>query len=193
MIDPITRFGSLLDRARAGEVAEPTAMTLATVGEGGRPSARMVLLKGFDERGFVFYTNLESRKAGELQANPHAALCFHWQPLEAQVRIEGAIQRVEDEEADEYFASRPRVSQIGAWASLQSRPLDSFAELESRVEEIDQRFAGGPVPRPPYWSGYRVVPDRIEFWTGRPGRLHEREVFLRDPSTGGWRSQIMYP
>jgi pyridoxamine 5'-phosphate oxidase len=155
---------------------------------------RMVLLKGFDERGFVFYTNLESRKARELTANPHAALCLFWQPLELQVRIEGPVTPVTDAEADEYYASRARGSRIGAWASRQSQPLASYEELMARVQEYEARFTGDDIPRPPYWSGFRLDPQRIEFWQGRPSRLHERERFDRDPGdTGRWAVQKLYP
>ncbi len=192
MKDPFSRFADLLARARRADIEEPTAMALATADGDGRPSVRMVLLKDFDDRGFVFYTNLESRKAAQMRANPYAALCFHWQPLLAQVRIEGSIVQVSDVEADEYFATRPRGSQIGAWASLQSQPLSSYAELEQRVLDIQRRFEGREVPRPPFWSGYRLVPDRIEFWSGRPDRLHERELFERDPA-GGWTVRMLYP
>jgi pyridoxamine 5'-phosphate oxidase len=190
--DPIARFGELLQRAHRAEILEPTAMSLATVGDDGRPSVRMVLLKGFDDQGFVYYTNLDSRKAREVALNPLAALCFHWQPLEAQVRIEGRVAQVSDDEADAYFATRPRGSQIGAWASLQSQLLASYGDLERRYADIEARFAGGEVPRPPFWSGFRLVPDRIEFWTARPSRLHEREVFERGPDAG-WRCQLLYP
>jgi len=193
MMNPIERFGRLFERAIRENIPEPTAMALATVGTGGRPSVRMVLLKGFDVRGFVFYTNLESRKAEELMANPWAALCFHWQPLEAQVRVEGGVTKVSEAEADEYFDSRPRGSQIGAWASRQSRPLSSTAELDQQVVEVESRFAGGPISRPPFWSGYLLSPDRIEFWTGKPSRLHDREVFTLDAATGAWSGQLLYP
>lgn len=191
--DPIRRFGAALERARATDLPEPTAMALATVGSDGRPSARMVLLKDFDARGFTFYTNLESRKAGELGAHPYAALCFHWQPLEEQVRITGRTEPVSEAEADAYFASRPRGSQVGAWSSRQSRPLPDRAELAARVRETEARFRGGDVPRPPFWSGFRVVPDRIEFWQGRPSRLHERDVYTRDSEDGEWRVEQLYP
>lgn len=192
--DPFPRFGALLERAIALGIPEPTALALATAGPDGRPSVRMVLLKGFDEGGFVFYTNLESRKARELEATPFAALCFHWQPMEVQVRVEGAVQAVTPEEADAYFASRPRGSQLGAWASLQSARLPSREELEERVRETEERFQGQEVPRPAHWSGFRVVPDRIEFWQGRPSRLHERDVYTLDPSApGGWRIGQLYP
>lgn len=192
--DPFARFGALLERARGTDLPEPTAMSLSTVGAGGRPSSRMVLLKGFDPRGFVFYTNLGSRKAREIAENPWVALCFHWQPMEAQVRIEGRAEPVSDAEADEYYASRARGSQLGAWASRQSTPLDSRATLEERVREVEARFAGGEVPRPPFWSGFRVVPDRIEFWQGMPSRLHDREVYTRDESApGGWSVERLYP
>lgn len=185
------RFGEWMERAVAAGVPEPTAFTLATADAEGRPSARMLLLKGFDEAGFVFYTNLDSRKAGELAANPHAALCFFWQPLELQVRIEGPVARVDDAEADAYYASRPRGSRIGAWASEQSRPLASYQELMARVAEYEARFAEGEIPRPPHWSGFRLSPLRIEFWQGRANRLHERERF--DLDGDGWRVQHLYP
>lgn len=192
--DPFARFAALLGRARESGIPEPTAVALATSRADGTPSARMVLLKDFDERGFTFYTNLGSRKAGEIGETGAAALCFHWQPLETQVRIEGAVEPVEDGEADAYFASRPRGSQIGAWASRQSEPLGSVEELRRRAAEVETRFAGGEVPRPPFWSGFRVVPERIEFWQGRPDRLHEREVYVRDAKAPeGWRFERLYP
>lgn len=193
--EPFRRFGELLEQARNdGGILEPTAMALATAGADGRPSARMVLLKGFDERGFVFYTNLESRKAQQLDENAHAALCFHWQPLEVQVRIEGAVQPVSAEEADAYYASRARGSRIGAWASRQSAQLDAYDTLVDRVREFEEKFGEGDIPRPPFWSGYRVVPDRIELWFGRPSRLHQRELYLRaggDPPR--WTRELLYP
>jgi pyridoxamine 5'-phosphate oxidase len=166
-------------------------MTLATTTPEGRPSARAVLLKGLDERGFVFYTNLESRKSKELFASPHAALCFLWKSLNRQVRVEGRVELVGDEEADAYFASRPRDSQIGAWASDQSQPLASRAELERRVEEFSRRFGEAQVPRPPSWSGFRVVPQRIEFWQERPFRLHDRLLFIREGKE--WRRELLFP
>lgn len=192
--DPISYFLTLLaaaDGLGRDQLPEPTAMMLATVGESGQPSLRVVLLKGADERGFVFYTNLESRKGGELSAHPQVALCFHWQPLERQVRIEGVAEPVTPAEADAYFATRARRSQIGAWASRQSRPLASDDELEERVRETEARFAGGDVPRPPHWSGFRVVPHRIEFWRNREFRLHERLVYERVDSQ--WRESRLYP
>jgi pyridoxamine 5'-phosphate oxidase len=192
--EPFRRFGEWMERAMAAGVAEPTAMALATADAEGRPSVRMVLLKGFDERGFVFYTNLESRKGRELTENPHAALCIFWQPLELQVRIEGPVQPVSDAEADEYYASRARGSRIGAWASMQSRPLPSYDALMESVREYEARFTGENIPRPPYWSGFRLDPTRIEFWQGRPSRLHERERFDRDPADAArWQVQNLYP
>jgi pyridoxamine 5'-phosphate oxidase len=192
--DPIQRFRAQYARVLDAGLPEPTAMTLATADPQGRPSARVMLLKDFDERGFVFYTNLQSRKGRDLEANPHAALCFFWQPLEWQIRIEGEVEPVTPEEADAYFASRPRGSQIGAWASQQSTDLPARHELETRIAAVEERFQGSPVTRPPHWSGYRLVPNRIEFWHGLPSRLHERDVYIRDASaTGGWRTGLLYP
>ena len=189
-VEPLALFERWLDEAWKGE-PNAHAMTLATATREGQPSARVVLLKGLDRRGFVFYTNLESRKSEELFANPHAALCFLWKSLNRQVRVEGPVEQVGDDEADVYFASRPRDSQIGAWASDQSRPLDSRALLERRVEEFSRRFDEGTVPRPTYWSGFRVVPQRVEFWQERPSRLHDRCLFVREGD--GWRRQRLFP
>ena len=179
-------FAVALDRE-----PDPDAMTLATATRTGRVSARAVLLKGFDARGFVFYTNLESRKSAELLGNPYAALCFLWKELRRQVRIEGGVAPVSEAEADGYFASRPRASRLGAWASDQSRPLESRAELERRVEDFDRRFGDAEVPRPPYWSGFRVAPQQVEFWQERPSRLHDRWLFVWDG--GGWRRIRLFP
>jgi pyridoxamine 5'-phosphate oxidase len=166
-------------------------MSLATVGADGQPAVRVVLLKHVDARGFVFYTNFTSRKGRELLAHPKASLCFHWQPLQVQVRVEGIAEVVSEAEADAYFATRARESRIGAWASRQSAPLASDAELEAREREMEERFAGGDVPRPPHWSGFRVVPFRIEFWRGRAFRLHERRVYER--ADGAWHMGRLYP
>jgi pyridoxamine 5'-phosphate oxidase len=166
-------------------------MVLATVDPDGRPSARYVLLKAFDARGFVFYTNLESRKARALAANPFAALCFYWAPIGKQVRIEGAVEPVTAAESDAYFATRPRESRIGAWASAQSAALESRSALERRVADAEARFAGGDVPRPPFWAGCRIVPHAIEFWTRDPARLHVRERYERD--AGGWTRTLLFP
>jgi pyridoxamine 5'-phosphate oxidase len=192
--EPISRFQRLLANAKripADVLPDPTAFALATVDAGGNPSVRIVLLKGVDERGFVFYTNYESRKGRELLTSRRAALCFHWQLLEVQVRVEGSVETVSDAEADAYFASRARGSQIGAWASIQSQPIAQPGDLDARVADVERRFEGKPVVRPPHWSGFLVVPDRIEFWKGMPSRLHVREVYTRDG--GGWTTQRLYP
>jgi pyridoxamine 5'-phosphate oxidase len=192
--DPIARFLALLDEARRvgrERLPEPTAFALATVGTDGRPSVRMVLLKDATTTGFVFYTNYGSRKGRDLLARPTAALCFHWQPLDRQVRVEGDVERVSDEEADAYFATRARGSQLGAWASRQSEPMVDPAELSRRLAEVEARLAGRSVPRPPYWSGFRLVPDRVEFWIGQPSRLHVRHLYSRDGAD--WRVQTLYP
>ena len=190
--DPIDRFASLFEHVVSLGIPEPNAMCLSTVDTNGRPSSRMVLLKEFDAEGFVFYTNLESRKGMDMRGNASVALCFFWQQIGRQVRIEGDVNLVTPEEADAYFASRPRGSQIGAWASSQSRPLESRAELLERVAEIERTYADLPIPRPPFWSGYRVVPRRIEFWTAELFRLHERDLYERQ-SDGGWSQSLLYP
>jgi len=190
-LDPMARFAEIFAQVKKVVLPEPTAMTLATVSADGRPSARLVLLKEFDERGFVFYTNLESRKGRELATNPHAALCFHWPPLEQQVRVEGRVEKVSEAEADVYFATRPRGAQIGAWASKQSRILATREELETRVKVLEEKYAGREVPRPPFWSGFRVVPERIEFWQSRASRLHDRTVYSRQ--NDGWIVDKLYP
>ena len=192
--DPIARFVELFEQAKAlprDILPEPTAFALGTVDERGNPSVRIVLLKQVDEEGFVFYTNFESRKGRELLTARRAALCFHWQALEVQVRAEGPARPVTTAEADAYFASRARGSQIGAWASLQSQPMESPGDLDRRVAEIESRFAGRDVPRPPHWSGFRVVPERVEFWKGMPSRLHVRHLYVRERS--GWNVQQLYP
>ena len=189
--DPHLLFDQWLAEATESEPNDPNAMALATVDASGQPSVRMVLLKGHDARGFVFYTNLDSRKGNALAACPRAALLFHWKSLRRQIRIEGPVEPVGAEEADAYFASRSRDSQLGAWASEQSRPLESRAVFEARYEEIRARFEGSEVPRPPRWSGYRVVPERIEFWIDRAHRLHERRLFT--PEGEGWREGLLYP
>jgi len=191
MTDPLTQFNAWFHDAQHCGLEEPTAMALATTDAQGRPSVRMVLLKHADERGFVFYTNLESAKAADLKAKPHAELCFYWDPLKRQVRITGPVERVSDAEADAYFATRPRLSQIGAWASQQSRPLQGYFELEQACAMVALRYPLGAVPRPPFWSGYRVVPERIEFWKQKPFRRHERVLYTRE--NGGWKKQWLFP
>ena len=190
-IDPIARFSDWLREAESTEPNDPNAVALATVDAAGQPSVRMVLLKGLSAEGFVFYTNQQGRKAADLAANARAGLLFHWKTLRRQVRIEGAVTIVSDVEADAYFATRGRTSKLGAWASDQSRPLADRATLEARLAEVTARFEGGDVPRPPHWSGYRVAPERIEFWWDGEHRLHNRELFLRDGS--GWTTSLMYP
>lgn len=189
--DPHTLFETWFAEAKASEPNDPNAMALATVGADGMPSVRMVLLKGHDARGFVFYTNRESRKAGELGSDPKAALLFHWKSLRRQVRIEGPVSLATDAESDAYFASRGRDSQLGAWASDQSRPLDARATFEARFAEVQARFDGQDVPRPPHWGGYRVTPERIEFWQDRAHRLHERRLFTRDGDA--WTEGLLFP
>ena len=186
-------FNALLDEAKASADPEPTAMTVATVGKGGRPSARTVLLKGVDARGFVFFTNFTSRKGQQLAANPQAALLFHWKLIRegVQVKIEGSVEPVTAAEADEYFARRPRPSQIGAWASLQSQTLESREVFEARIAEVEKRYEGMDVPRPPHWSGFRVVPELVEFWYGATYRLHERQRFER--VEGQWQQRMLFP
>ncbi|WP_298674199.1 pyridoxamine 5'-phosphate oxidase [uncultured Sphingomonas sp.] len=190
--DPFALFDAWYAEARASEPNDSNAMALATADARGRPSVRMVLLKGHGRDGFVFYTNREGRKAGDLAANPHAALLFHWKSLRRQIRIEGPVTLASDAESDAYFATRSRDSQLGAWASDQSRPLDRRETFEARFEEVSARFAGADVPRPPHWGGYRVTPERIEFWQDRAHRLHERRLFLPD-GTGGWSEGLLYP
>lgn len=191
--EALATFAGLLDEAKASGDREPTAMTVATVGRGGQPSARTVLLKGFDARGFVFYTNFDSRKGRQLAAHPMAALLFHWKTLRegVQVKIEGPVEPVSLAEADAYFATRPRGSQLGAWASKQSQVLDSRETFEARLAEFEREFEGRDVPRPPHWSGFRVCPERIEFWYGAQFRLHERHVYQRQQ--GVWHRRMLYP
>ncbi len=202
-IDPFTRFEEWMAEAAKSEPNDPNAVCLATSTPDGRPSARMVLLKGIDKDrsggGFVFYTNLESRKGGELAANPEAALCFHWKTLQRSVRVEGRVEPVSAAEADAYYASRARGSRIGAWASRQSRPLEGRFALEKAVAEYTLKFGIGEIPRPEFWSGFRVLPRRIEFWRDMPFRLHDRQVFHRVAGIGagdaseGWRVEALYP
>lgn len=188
--DPITEFLNARERAGAHQI-DTAPVTLATCDEHGQPSARVVLLRTVDERGFGFFTNYSSRKGLELDANPKAALCIHWIALDEQIRIEGHVERMADTESDAYFDARPRGSQLGAWASDQSQVLPSRETLEEKYREIERRFDGQPVPRPPFWGGYRIVPHRIEFWYGRPDRLHDRVVYVKEKS--GWRIERLYP
>jgi len=189
---PFTLFQEWLAAAEKTEPNDPNAVAVASVGADGMPSVRMVLLKGFDERGFVFYTNLGSQKGRELLAHPKAALCFHWKTLKRQVRVEGEVALVSDVEADAYFASRARDSRIGAWASKQSQPMQGRFELEQRVAKYALKFNIGHIPRPEFWSGFRVTPAKIEFWKDKPFRLHERQVFVRNAS-GDWNTSVLFP
>ena len=190
--DPIEQFRSWFDGALAADLHEPNAMTLATATPEGRPSARIVLLKGFDERGFVFYTSYEGRKSEEIDANPLCALVFYWGELERQVRVEGSVSRISEEESDEYFGSRPRGSQLGAWASEQSRPVQGRDALEERLRNLEAEYEGREVLRPPFWGGYRVEPEVIEFWQGRENRLHDRLVYRRSDN-GEWGRERLQP
>lgn len=188
--DPIEHYLAATERAKR-EGVDPVPAALATADASGHPSVRVVLVRTIDARGFAFFTNYESRKARDLTANPKAALCHHWPTLEEQIRVEGKVERVSADESDAYFAGRPRDSQIGAWASEQSRALDSREVLEGRIRDIESRFASGPVPRPPFWGGYRIVPETIEFWYGRAGRLHERLLYTRKASA--WTTSWLFP
>jgi pyridoxamine 5'-phosphate oxidase len=189
--DPLALFRRWFDQAVAAGLDEPNAVTLATATPDGRPSARVVLLKGLDERGFTVFSNYESRKGRELAANPHAAMCFLWHPFERQVRVEGTVARIPGAESDEYFASRPAGSRLGAWASAQSEVIPDRATLERQQAELEARFAGGPIPRPPHWGGYRLSPEVVEFWQGRPNRLHDRIRFTR--AAGIWTRDRLSP
>ena len=188
--DPIALYLRLEERARV-EGLDTAPAALATADAAGRPSVRIVLLRRVDERGFVFFTNYESRKGRELSENPHASLCQHWPTLEEQIRVEGPIERIDAAESDAYFAGRPRDSQLGAWASRQSAELDGRPALEARLEEVERRFANQPVPRPPHWGGIRVIPERIEFWYGRSGRLHDRLLYTK--AAAGWHTTWLFP
>ena len=189
--DPVEQFRRWFDEALGADLHEPNAMTVATATPDGRPSARVVLLKGLDERGFVFYTNYEGRKGRELEENPRAALLFYWGELERQVRIEGAVSRVSKDESDAYYASRPRGSRLGALASEQSRVVEGREVLEGRIKRLEQEYEGSDVPRPAFWGGYRVEPEVVEFWQGRENRLHDRIVYRRED--GGWKTERLQP
>jgi len=190
--DPYKTFAAWLDEAKATETNDPNAMCLATANAQGRPSNRMVLLNGLDQRGFVFYTNAESRKGSDILQNPYAALCFHWKTLRRQVRIEGKIETVTDAESDAYYNSRPRISRLGSWASQQSRELPQFSDLQDAVKFYEAKFEGiEDIPRPPYWKGFRVMPDKIEFWIDGEFRLHRR--YVCQPNGDGWTTHMIYP
>lgn len=189
--EAIGRFADVISEAKQLPLQDPTVMALATVGPDGQPSVRMVLMRGFDERGPNFFTNVGSRKGQELVKNPKAAVCFHWEPLLKQVRIEGPVQALSDDECDAYWNSRPRESRIGAWASDQSQPLDARQTLEDRVAMFDAKFPGDEIPRPEFWRGFRIIPHRIEFWASKPARLHDREVY--DLGENGWTYSRLYP
>ena len=190
-LEAMARFRAVIERAKMTSLQEPMAVTLATADQHGLPAARVVLLRQLDERGAVFYTNSRSAKASQLAQNPKAALCFHWDELREQIRVVGDTEIVADDQADEYWARRPRDSQIGAWASKQSAVLDSRETFEKQIEEYEKRFEGRDVPRPDFWTGYRVVPRQIEFWVGQPARLHERVVYQRQH--GQWDKRLLYP
>jgi pyridoxamine 5'-phosphate oxidase len=189
--DAVRRFGEILRAAEQLSLVEPTAVALATATPDGHPSVRMVLMRGWDERGYRFFTNEQSRKGRELAENPRAALCFYWEPLRRQIRIEGTVEAVSQQESDEYWAGRPRESRISAWASDQSQSLEDWQTLVDRVAQLEARYEGHEIPRPPHWRGYRVVPERIEFWHGLPARLHERDVY--ELVDGEWSHRLLYP
>ena len=189
--NPVKQFETWFEEALGAGLHEPNAMTLATATPEGKPSTRTILLKGYDERGFVFYTNYEGRKANEMATNPHVALLFYWGELERQVRVEGRAYRIPEEESDAYYARRPRGSRLGAWASEQSRPVESRNVLEERVRELEAEYEEREIPRPPFWGGYRVEPESFEFWQGRENRLHDRLLYT--PSDGGWKMGRLQP
>jgi pyridoxamine 5'-phosphate oxidase len=191
--EPFDLFARWLKDAEESEINDANAMALATVDDSGMPDVRMVLLKGLDETGFVFYTNLQSQKGRELKSHPKAALAFHWKSLRRQVRVRGPVEQISDEEADAYYATRPRLSRIGAWASQQSRPLEGRFELEAAVAKYTAKFGVGDIPRPPHWTGFRIIPQSIEFWQDRPYRLHDRVVFTREDVGLSWQKQRLYP
>lgn len=191
--DPVQLFAEWFNEAKGTTLRDPTAMALATVGEDLMPAVRMVLMKNFDQAGLVFYTNMTSAKARHIRTHAQASCCFYWEPLHKQVRVTGQVESVTTAEADAYFASRPRESQLGAWASLQSQPMKERSEFEQRLVEVTRQYEGQTVPRPPHWSGFRIVPVQVEFWTERPFRLHERVVFSRAKVDETWKQQILYP